>query len=378
MPKVSTVLIAVVSILIGIGLVVLASVSGVRGISAFNDSQYYIKRQLIWLVIAVIAGVFTAKFDYHLWRKWVIPISVASVVLLILVLIPGIGREIGGSRRWLRLGPVSFQPSELGKMAAIIAIASWIDHIGRRVARFQEGFLVPSAILGLFVILIFAEPDYGTTVLTGAVGMMIMFVGGSRSRYLFPAAAVGISVISVAIMHNEVRLGRIMAFIDPAANPDVAYHLDQSKTSFMHGGIWGVGYGNSIQKQLYLPEAHTDFILAILGEELGLIMSSIVVVLFMVILVCGIIISSRAVDMFGRLLGFGITLMISLQAVMNIGVVTGCFPTKGIALPFISYGGSSLVISFAAICVLLNIAKHTDEGGDEHSVSIIKDRTHRL
>ncbi|MCK5528519.1 MAG: FtsW/RodA/SpoVE family cell cycle protein, partial [Kiritimatiellae bacterium] len=271
MPKVSTVLIAVVSILIGIGLVVLASVSGVRGISAFNDSQYYIKRQLIWLVLAVIAGIFTAKFDYHLWRKWVIPISVASIILLILVLIPGIGREIGGSRRWLRLGPVSFQPSELGKMAAIIAIASWIAQMGRRVARFQEGFVIPAAILGLFVVLIFAEPDYGTTVLTGVVGMVIMFVGGSRSRYLFPAAAVGMSVISVAIMHNEVRLGRIMAFIDPAANPDVAYHLAQSKTSFMHGGILGVGYGNSIQKQLYLPEAHTDFLFAVLAEELGML-----------------------------------------------------------------------------------------------------------
>lgn len=378
MPKVSAVLITVVSILLGIGLVVLASVSGVRGMAIHNDSQYFIKRQIVWLVMAVLAGVFTAKFDYHWWRKWVVPISLFSILLLVLVLIPGIGSKIGGSRRWLRLGPLSFQPSELGKLALVVAISTWISSIGRRIARFPEGLLIPSAMLGVFVLLIFAEPDYGTTVLTATVGMMLMYVGGTRLRYLIPTGALGLAVVSIAIAHNEVRLNRIRAFLYPDANPKVAYHLAQSKISFMHGGIWGVGYGNSVQKQLFLPEAHTDFIFAILGEELGLIVSLLVIVLFASILVCGIIISRRAVDMFGMLLGFGITLLVTLQAIINIGVVTGCLPTKGIALPFISYGGSSLIISVAAVCVLLNIASHTAKGGDKHSPSIIKDRAHRV
>ena len=378
MPKVSAVLIMVVSILLGIGLVVLASVSGVRGLAVFNDPQYYLKRQLIWLVLAIIAGIFVAKVDYHLWQKWVIPISVVSIILLIIVLIPGIGTKIGGSRRWLRIGPLSFQPSELGKFAAIVVISTWLSEIGRRVARFPEGLLVPLAMLSVFILLIFAEPDYGTTMLTATVGMIIMFVGGTRVRYLVPTAVGGLAIVSIAIAHNQNRFDRIKAFMYPEANPDIAYHLAQSKISFMHGGVWGVGYGDSVQKQLFLPEAHTDFIFAILGEELGLIMSLIVVILFAAILVCGIIISRKAVDMFGMLLGFGITMLITVQAVINIGVVTGCLPTKGIALPFISYGGSSLIISVAAVCVLLNIARHTAKGGDQHSTHIIKDRAHRV
>ncbi len=377
MPKVSAVLIMIVSILLGIGLVVLASVSGVRGLAAFNDSQYFIKRQLLWLGIAVIAGVCTAKIDYHMWRKLVIPISIVSIILIIIVLIPGIGTKLSGSRRWLRIGTLSFQPSELGKFALIILISTWISHIGRRVARYSEGLIAPLAMVGLFVLLIFAEPDYGTTMLVAAVGMMIMFVGGTRLSHLIPPAIIGIAGVSLAIAHNEVRFRRIRAFLDPEADPRIAYHLAQSKISFMHGGFWGVGYGNSIQKQLFLPEAHTDFIFAILGEELGLIMSLIVIILFFGILICGIIISRRAVDLFGMLLGFGITFLITMQAVINIGVVTGCLPTKGIALPFISYGGSRWVISVAAVCVLLTIARHTASGGDKQSPSIIKDSVHR-
>ncbi len=378
MPKVSAVLITVVSVLLGIGLIVLASVSGVKGLTAFHDSQYFIKRQAIWLIFAIIAGIFTARFDYHWWRKWVIPFSLAVIFLLIIVLIPHIGRVVGGSRRWLRFGSVSFQPSEFGKFASIIALSAWIAHIDRRVARFKDGFLYPLIILGIFMSLIFLEPDYGTTILVGGVGMAVMFIGGTRITYLFWFGVLGGAAFTFAIAANPVRMKRVTAFLHPEIYPDIAYHLNQSKTSFMNGGIWGVGYGNSIQKQLYLPEAHTDFIFAILGEELGLIATVAVVILFSIILICGIIISIRSVDLFGRLLAFGITMLLTIQAALNIGVVTGCLPTKGIALPFISYGGSSLVISVAAIGVLLNIAKHNARGGDAHVVGVIKDRVNMV
>ncbi len=378
MPKVSAVLIIVVSVLLGIGLIVLASASGVMGIQHHGDSQFFINRQIIWLLVAILAGIITAEFDYHWWQKWAVPISLFSRLLLVIVLIPGIGSKIGGSRRWLHLGSVSIQPSELGKFAVVISISSWIASIGRRVTRYPEGLAVPLGILGIFVLLIFAEPDYGTTILVATVGVIIMFVGGTLLSYLAPIVAVGFGVICFFISQNKLRLERVKAFIDPNASPDIAHQLNQSKISFMHGGVWGVGYGNSAQKQLFLPEAHTDFIFAILGEELGLIMSLIVVVLFIIILICGIIISIRAVDMFGRLLGFGVTFLVAMQAVINMGVVTGCLPTKGIALPLISYDGSSLIISVALVCVLLNISSHTLKGGDQHSPSVIKDRIHRV
>lgn len=378
MGKTASALIAAVVILLSVGIVMLASTSTVRGSAAFDDPHYFLKKQLVWLLIALLSGVLFARFDYHWWQKLAVPVAGVALVLLTLVLVPGIGRMIGGSRRWLRIGPFSVQPSEFAKFAMIVLLAWWMSRVGRRAAFFREGLLYPMSLLGIFVLLMILEPDFGTTLLTGVVGMSILFAGGARIGYLVVTGVCGMCAFVLAIMRDPVRMGRVLAFLMPEKYPVTAYHLAQSKIAFIRGGLRGVGLGESLQKQFYLPEAHTDFIFAIIGEELGLLFTGLIVCLFIVILFCGILISNRAPDLFGRLLGFGLTMMITIQAAINMGVVTGCLPTKGLPLPFISYGGSSLVMSVVCVCVLLNIAAHCGErGGDSHTRPI-KDRADRF
>jgi cell division protein FtsW len=271
---------------------------------------------------------------------------------------------------------MSVQPSEFAKLGMIVVLAAWMARVGRRSDRFREGFMLPVMGLGVVLALIILEPDFGTTLVTGAVGMAMLFVAGTRLSHLLVAGALGLSGFILAVMRDPVRTMRILAFVMPEQYPEVARHLAQSKIAFIRGGLFGVGLGNSIQKQFYLPEAHTDFILAIVGEELGFIATVVVAALFLGFVICGMVISFRAQDIFGRLLGFGITMMIALQAAINIGVVTGCLPTKGLPLPFISYGGSSLLVSVAGVCILLNIAQH-HAVGDAHTRSI-KDSGHRF
>jgi len=377
MGKAASALILAVVLLLALGIVVLASTSSVRGAASFDDPGYFLKRQAVWVAIALLAGVLLSRFDYHLWQRFAVPLTAVALLFLVMVLIPGIGTRIGGARRWIRMGPFSLQPSEFAKYAMIVAVAAWMTHVGRRAALLREGLLYPIGIVGAFAGLTILEPDFGTTLLTGVVGMAIMFAGGTRLSHLVVTGALGMSAFLVAIMQDDVRMGRVLAFLMPEKYPVTAYHLAQSKVAFIRGGLFGVGLGNSLQKQFYLPEAHTDFIFAIIGEELGLIVTLLVVVLYGVILYSGIWISMHAADAFGRLLGFGVTMMVSLQAAINIGVVTGCLPTKGLPLPLISYGGSSLLVSVACVATLLNIAHHGAAGGDTHT-RIIRDHAHRF
>ena len=380
MRRTASTLSAFVLALLSIGIVMLASTSSVRGAASFDDAGYFLKRQLAWLVIAFAAGVGTACFDYHWWqRRWVaVLLGAGSVLLLGAVLIPGVGVKVGGSYRWLRLGPFSFQASELAKFGLVVVLSSWMVRCGRRVGNLREGLLVPMAGLGLMLVLLLFEPDFGTTMLAGSVGMIILFVGGTRLGYLLVSGIVGFCLFVLAVMHDPVRMQRVLAFLMPERYPDAAYHLAQSRVAFISGGWAGVGLGNSIQKQFYLPEAHTDFILAIIGEELGFMATITVVVLFFGLLLCGLMISQRAPDPLGRLLAFGFTMMIVLQATINVGVVTGCLPTKGLPLPFISYGGSSLVMSVAAVGVLLNIARHGGKRYKDKHTRVIRDQVHEF
>jgi len=373
MRRAATLMIAIVLVLIALGIVMLYSTSSART----AVPHFYLRRQLLWLFLSIIVGTGVAKFDYRHWRRLAIPLAVVSVILLILVFVPGIGGKVKGSYRWLRLGPIRFQPSELSKITVIVGMAAWMSRFGHRAKEFRMGLLFPMAGLGVIVGLIFLEPDYGTTFLTTAVGMSIMFAGGSKIGHLLVTGVAGMCAFAVAILQNPNRLGRILAFIWPDKYPDQAYHLAQSKIAFIMGGLFGVGLGNSMQKRLYLPEAHTDFILSIIAEELGFVATMLVILLFVGFFVCGMTISARASDAFGRLLGFGLTMMISLQAAINVGVVTGCLPTKGLPLPFISYGGSSLVMSIAMCAILLSIAQHS-EADDDTKTRSIKDRAHRL
>ncbi|MFC1461176.1 putative lipid II flippase FtsW [Verrucomicrobiota bacterium] len=373
--KTPIVLIVIVLVLMAFGIVMLASTSGVKALTLCNDPHYFVKRQILWLILALLTGTAAGKLDYHRWRDMSGILLIGAVVLLALVLVPGIGVKIGGSRRWLHVGPMSVQPSEVGKFSLIVILAWWMSREQRHVREFVRGALIPAILMGAIVLLVFAEPDFGTALLSAAVGISILFVGGSRIAHLVSFATLGLCTVGVAVMHDPVRMRRILGFLDPEKYAQTySFQLVNAIDAFIAGGNTGVGLGESMQKQFYLPEAHTDFIFAIIGEELGVGATLAVVLLFGAIFVCGLRISVRAPDMFGRLLAFGITMMITAQAVMNMGVVTGCLPTKGLPLPFISFGGSCLVMSALGIGILVNIAEQGLERFAEDDIRAIQDR----
>jgi len=362
MRKSATGILAIALVLVTIGIVMLASTSAIQASATFNDASFFLKRQGAALVVALIACFACMRIPYHHWRALAPAIAIISIILLVMAIIPGVGINLKGSSRWLRLGPVNIQPSELAKFAMIIMMARWLAQSQRTITTIKHGVIAPLAILGTFAFLIIIEPDFGTTMLICTVGFVMMFVGGTRVSYLSIAAVSGFSFIAYLISQNRVRMRRILAFINPEEYAEnEGFQLLHAIYAFVIGGFRGVGLGDSLQKRFYLPEAHTDFIFAILGEELGLFASLLVIVLFAAFFVLGMLISLKVQDIYGRLLAFGLTMMISIQAAINIGVVTGCLPTKGLPLPFISYGGTSLVMSMAMVGVLVNIAFHASD-----------------
>ncbi|MDD2236395.1 MAG: putative lipid II flippase FtsW [Kiritimatiellae bacterium] len=378
MRKTASVLLGSVLILLTLGVVMLASTSSIRAESVFGDPLFYVKKQVLWLVVSAVACVVVSRVDYHIWRKLALPFSVLCVILLVMTLIPNVGVIVNGSRRWLRFGVMNFQPSELAKPTVILLLAWWMAHIRWHVKEFKQGMLFPISALGVVLLLIFAEPDYGTTMLIAVVGMLIMFTAGTRFIYLFVAGLLGASAFTFAIMYNEVRMRRIIAFLNPEKYAqEEAFQLLNAVYAFVVGGGSGVGLGQSMQKRFYLPEAHTDFIFAIMAEELGLTVSIAVVLLFVTIFLCGLRVAMRAPDEFGRLTAFGISTMITVQAAINIGVVTGCLPTKGLPLPFISFGGSSLLVTMGMVGILLNICSQTLDEKDIE-MNAIGDKRHRF
>ncbi len=357
MTRASAILALVALALVAVGMVILSSASPVQG-GAMADFRL-VQRQAVYLVLGLVAAVVASRIDYHHWQALAVPLAVFCLILLGLVLIPGVGVEVKGSRRWLAVAAgVRLQPSEPAKFACIAVLAWWMTRAQRRLDRWGPGLLVPFGILGLFCGLVILEPDFGTTALIGTVGLLIMVVAGARWRMVVPPVLVGGVGFAWLIARDEVRYRRFMAFLHPEQHADTAgYQVLQALYAFVVGGPFGVGLGNSIQKRWYLPEAHTDFIFAILAEELGLVGSFGVCLLYLVFFVNGIRIALRTPDLFGRLLAFGIVMMVTVQAAFNIAVVTGSVPTKGLALPLISYGGSSLVTTLAMCGVLYNLAR---------------------
>lgn len=378
--KTATLLVTCVLVLVTLGVVMLGSASQEHALSRAGDPWYFVKRQLVSLLIGLVVAFGVARVDYSWWRKApvVLGMTALAVVLLVLALVPGVGLAAKGSSRWVKLGFLSFQPSEFAKFSVIVLLAWWMARVQRRTADLVAGLLVPVGSLAVILGLIFIEPDFGTTLVIAVVGLTMLFAGGARIGYLVVVTLLGLIGFSAAVMADKERLARLIAFLNPWEHAeDEAYQLVNAIYAFVAGGPWGEGLGHGLQKHCYLPEAHTDFIFAIIGEELGLVASLATVAFFFGIFMCGMAISLKAPDDFGRLLGFGLTLMITIQAAINMGVVTGCLPTKGLALPFISFGGSNLIVSLAMVGVLLNLAQHAVPGG-RWELRAVKDQTHRL
>jgi cell division protein FtsW len=329
-------------------------------------------------MLSIFTAIITARMDYRLYEKVLIPMALASITLLILVRIPGIGKMVNGSWRWLQVGPMTIQPSEFAKPVFLIVMAWWLARSLRRIDEFRYGVAIPFILLACFAVPILVEPDYGTTLLISAVGICLMLLAGASIVPLSAVAGAGLLVVVGLIFQNPERMGRIMAFLDPQMHEQgKAWQLANSLRAFASGEIFGVGFGNSFQKYHYLPEAHTDFIFPIIGEELGLIASLLVVSLYVILFMVGMKVARQAQDHFGRFLAHGIALMIGLQALINFAVVTGSAPTKGLALPFISYGGSSIMASSIMFGILLNIAIDSERGQRNSRRGLFKDRSRK-
>jgi cell division protein FtsW len=336
-----------------IGIVMLFSTSAFAR-DSHGDPYFFLKRQALWLGIGLAVCIATALVDYHFWqRTWWLWFGLA-VVTLAVCFVPHIGMRVNGSRRWVGLGLVSFQPSEIAKVAAVFFLAWWF-------ARYEKvgnhpifGFALPVAVVTSLLLLILCEVDLGTTTLIGATMFVVMFVAGTNPILLGLLAFAGSGAILFAATHA--RMGRLIAFTDlERYKEDAGLQQMQALIAWGSGGMEGLGLGNGRQKMLYLPYAHTDFIFPMIGEELGLRVSLLVIFLFVVIIVCGIMIALHAKDRFGLLTGCGIVSLLGLQAAVNIGVTTSLLPNKGLPLPFISYGGSNLIACLFGIGLLLNI-----------------------
>jgi cell division protein FtsW len=348
-------LVAAIAILVVIGCVMLSSTAAFAQDSHGNPTLF-IKRQFVWLGISFLAAVIAANLDYHFWQKtwpWWFGLS---LVLLALCFVPGIGKEVGGSKRWLNLRVANFQPSELAKLATIAAIAWWYSRQEVEVRTLFRGFVIPGAIAVIPLTLIAPEVDMGCTALIGATTLAMMFLAGARLLFLVPVVAMGLGGGLWVATHMQQRLGRLLAFLDLEKHKlGSGLQQYQALIAFGSGGVEGLGLGNSRQKLAYLPEAHTDFIFSIIGEEMGLRCTLLIVFCYILIILCGVLISMNARDRFGSLLGYGIVVIIALQAAVNIGVNTALLPNKGLPLPFVSYGGSNLAFCLLCVGILINI-----------------------
>ena len=340
------------------GVVMVYSASAVMADKRYHDGFYFLKRQGGFAVAGIALMIVTMRVDYHLWQRWAVRILLLSLLLLGAVLIPGLGGSAGGSSRWLRLiAGFRFQPSELAKIALIFYLAYSLDRKTDKIKSLGPGFISYMIVLMVLLVLLLGQPDLGSVVTMFLVAFAMLFAAGTRPAYIMSVILVLVPLFYLLVMRVAYRKRRIMAFLDPWQDPqNSGFQIIQSLLAMGTGGITGQGLGAGKQKLFYLPEAHTDFILAVIGEELGFVGILVIVGLFCAVLERSLRIALGARDPFGRHLALGIAVLIGVEAAVNMGVVTGLLPTKGLALPLISYGGSSLLITLFAIGILLNIS----------------------
>ena len=364
-----------VLVLLVVGLAVLSSASGANGMRLYHNPSHFFNRQLIWLAVAALCMVAAVCFDYHKWRElpWLTYLFYFGVVALMAAVF--FFPPIKGSRRWIVLGSFRLQPSELGKLAAVIASAVFLDRLGWQVSKFWKGAVKASLIGGGLMVLAVLEPDFGATFVIASTVAVLFLISGMKIMHMITLGVFAAIPVGILLALNKNRMNRIFSWLkgmfgQAASDGTLAvmsdkeraaeYQVNNALIAIQQGGLTGVGLNKSRQKLEYLPEAHTDFIFAIGAEELGLVFSLGLVLLYLLIFIFGLIIAARATDRLGRFLAYGMTCLIIFQAFFNLGVVTKCLPTKGIALPFISYGGTNLISALVAVGVIINVGRQIE------------------
>jgi cell division protein FtsW len=335
------------------------SSSSIMAVRDYGDSLYFLKRQGIYAVLGFGVMALLMRIDLEILRKAAWPVLGLCTLLLVAVLIPGVGKKIGGATRWLNIAGFTFQPAEFVKIGLVLFMAHSLARKQEKVKRFRSGFLSYMLILAVLVGLLLAQPDLGSAVTVAVVATTMLMVAGTRLSYLAGIGLIALPFLYFMVMSVDYRRRRILAFLNPWEDPsNTGFQIIQSWIAFGSGGAFGQGLGESKQKLFFLPEAHTDFIFSVIGEELGFIGVIVIAAMFMLLILRGLRTSLNAPNEFSCFLAFGVTLLVGMQAFVNMAVVMGMVPTKGLALPFISYGGTSLVTTLAAIGILLNVSRH--------------------
>jgi cell division protein FtsW len=358
-------------ILVGGGIVMVYSASFVIAPQRFGDSYHFLKRQALYAGAGILLMFLVSRVDYHRWRHLALPLLVVSILVLGVLLLPGMRSGSGGPVRWLRFSifsfHFSFQPAELAKFALVLYMAHSLAKKAEKMESFMVGFLPHMIVLVILFVLVYKQPDFGTGVVFIALVFLMLFSGGARPLFLFGSALPALPVLLYVATRENYRTERLFTFLNPWNDPEGAgFQIIQSFLAFGAGRIFGAGLGDGRQKLFYLPEPHTDFILSVIAEELGLVGVAAVIGLFLFLVVRGFRVCLRAPDLFGTHLALGITALIAVQALVNMGVVMSLLPTKGSTLPFVSYGGTSLVVNLLAVGVLLNISSKVGTQNDEN------------
>jgi len=344
-----------------LGVVMIYSSSSIMAADRYSDGFYFLKRQGAYALVGFLVMSVAIYFDYRHWRRLAVPLLLFSMLLLILLFVPGLGVKAGGAARWLRLPGLTLQPVELVKLGLVLYLAHSLTRKKEKIRSFKFGFAPYLLVVGVLLGLLLKQPDLGSAMIVSGVALSMLLVAGSRWRFAVPLVLTALPLLYFMVMTVEYRRRRIMAFLDPWDDPfDTGFQIIQSLVAFGSGGAFGQGLGDGQQKLFYLPEAHTDFIFSVIGEELGLVGVLVIAAMFLVLVHRGICIALNTCEPFGKHLAFGLSLLLGLEAFVNIAVCMSLLPTKGLALPFISYGGTSLVASLLAVGILLNISSHAE------------------
>lgn len=362
-PPVDAILLWLIGILVVFGVVMIASAGTVYADIRYGDAYFFLKRQVVGVLLGLFALFLFSRISYMRWKPFAAPAFLVSIGLLIALLIPGVGTNVYGATRWLNLGFVSFQPSEMAKLAMIVYFAAWLSARGtHNVARFSEGLVPFAAVMGMLIVLLLMQPDMGTLIVMVLVSGAMFFAAGGNIRHIVGSGAAGFFLFLVLVRSSEYRWNRLMTFLHPESDPQgTGYHIQQALIAIGSGGLFGLGLGNSYQKFNYLPEPAGDSIFAIIGEELGFFGAGLLIVAFLLFALRGYRMASRVPDDFGRLLATGLVSWIIAQACVNMAAISGLLPLTGVPLPFISYGGSSVLFSLAGMGILLNVSRNAKE-----------------